>query len=150
MPALRLILVCFASGFLFISLGAPNAIAQQSASFQAVMIYASNDAAKPDPRVAGIAKRLKKVFKFKHYKLAGKGNANIKVPGQGTIGLGSGFSLIVKAKGMENGRVRAQVVWKKGGASLINMQVVMSKGKPAVIGGHSHQSGKMIVTLTLK
>ncbi len=146
----KLILAFLALGYLFTSLGAPDAFAQQSASFKAVMIYASNVQAKPDPRVAEIAKKMQRVFKFKHYKLTGKGNANIKVPGEGTIVLGSGFRLIVKAKGSENGRVRAQVIWKKGGATLINTQVVMSKNNPAVIGGHSHKSGKMIVTLTLK
>jgi len=146
----KLIFAYLTLGFFLLSLGAPNASAQQSASFRAVMVYASNDTAKPDPKVAGIANKLKNVFKFKHYKSAGGGNATIKVPGEGTINLGSGFSLVVKAKGAEKGRIRAQVLWKKGGTTLINTQVVMSKNNPAVIGGHSHQSGKMIVTLTLK
>lgn len=137
-------------GFLLLTFPGFSALAVQPATFHAVMVYASDAAEKPDRRIAGITRQLQRVFKFKHYKLAGQQNATIKLPGEGRLVLGGGFSLSIFAKPVEGGKVRTQVVWKKGGSTLINTQVVLSKTTPTIIGGHSHRSGKMIVTLRLK
>lgn len=115
----------------------------------ATMIYASNDSAPPDRRLQSIEAKLRRVFGFDHYKLVGEGSAAVDVPGSATIPLGGGYALQVQATGPAPGGVMANVTWKRGGQVLLSTRTRLGRA-PTVLGGASHQNGKLIVTLTVR
>jgi hypothetical protein len=129
---------------------ASHSQANGTVTLKAVMIHASNQPAALDRRIENIEYKLRRVFKFKHYKHVGKGNITLSLPGKGTIALGSGYSLEVEASPAGKGRVRTRVHWRKGGSTLLRTSTVVSRSVPTVLGGASHGSGKMIVTLVVE
>lgn len=129
----------------------PGAAQASDISLQAVLIYASNDPASSDPRLSDIEPQLRKVLGFAHYSHYGQGNASASLPGSATIRLGRGYTLQVETSEAPRGRIRLQVNWRKGNQSLMSTSAVVSRGgAPAILGGPSHENGKLIVTLTAR
>jgi hypothetical protein len=116
--------------------------------FDAVMIYASNERAPMDRRLENIEYKLRQVFGFEYYKLVGRGSVSVSVPGSGSISLGGGYTLQVQALAAGKGRVTAEVVWQRGGQVLLRTRTHLGRS-PTVLGGASHEKGKLIVTLTV-
>ena len=129
---------------------AATASAADSVRLKAVMIHASNDPAPPDRRIEKIEHKLRRLFRFEHYRHAGEGSLSLRLPGEGTLSLGSGYSLQVTASSAEGGRVRARVRWNRGRKALLSTSMVVGRKAPTVLGGVNHGGGKLIVTLEVR
>ena len=128
-----------------------SASAGGQATLQAVMIHASNSPAPIDRRLENIEYKLRRVFGFEHYRHVGEGSVTISLPGEGTIDLGGGYRLMLRSSNTKDGRIRTQVTWSKGGATLLSTSTKVRRGAPpTVIGGASQGGGKLIVTLVVK
>ncbi len=129
----------------------PSAAQASSVQVKAVLIHASDEEGPSDPRLADIEPQLRKVLGFARYRHFGEGNAQIELPGSATIRLGRGYTLDVEASQAGRGRIRLQVNWRKGNQGLMSTSTVVSRGRaPAILGGPSHEDGKLIVTLAVQ
>ena len=125
--------------------------AAEPVTITAVMIHASNKPAPIDRRIENIEYKLRKIFKFEHYRHVGQGSVSTLLPGSGTIRLGDGHTLQIEASDAGNGYVRTKVTWTRGGSTLISTSTKVKRGAaPTVIGGPSQGDGKLIVTLSLR
>ncbi len=122
-------LVCFA----------PAAI--QAATFDAILVVASKEAGKSDPRLAPYEANLKRLLRFESFSVAGQGKANIDVPGTGSISLGAGQSLILTTTEDPKSGIRVQIKWQQGNRLLMNTGLVLRPGVPAVLGGPATPDG---------
>lgn len=133
--------------------GALAPVAAQSTEVQvrAVLIYASNEEGPSDPRLSDIEPQLRRVLGFAHYRHYGEGNEKVALPGSATIRLGRGYNLQIETSQAARGRIRLQVNWRKGNQGLMSTSTVVSRGgAPAILGGPSHENGKLIVSLTVQ
>jgi hypothetical protein len=133
----------------FTLLGAIPARAEESASFEAMMILATNDRAPMDRRLEHVEYQLRRIFKFEYFRHLGGGQARINLPSDFALDLGQGHSLRVRARS-HDGRVRADVQWMRDDKSVLNTTVSMKRGAHAILGGIPHEGGTLIVTLVAK
>lgn len=134
-----------------VGLVSPLSAVASDVQVQAVLIYASDEPAPADPRLADIEPQLRKVLGFAYYSHYGEGDAKVELPGSATIRLGRGYTLQVEASQAARGRIRLQVSWRKGEKGLMSTSTLVSRGgAPAILGGPSHKNGKLIVAVTLK
>lgn len=130
---------------------AAPAWAAEPVTVTAVMIHASNKPAPIDRRIENIEYKLRKVFKFEHYRHAGQGSLSSTMPGSGTIRLGDGHTLQIDVSDAGKGYVRTKVTWTRGGSKLLSTSTKVKRGAaPTVIGGPSQGDGKLIVTLSVR
>jgi hypothetical protein len=125
---LLLLLVC-CGGFIL------QVHAADRASIQAILITASNEAGRSDPRLANYEPTLRRILRFASYRYIGGGSAVIDIPANGTIALGNGQHLELSAESPQGRGVRLRVEWKQGGRTLIETGLSLSPGVPAVLGG---------------
>ena len=128
----------------------PSMAAAEQATLKAVMILASDEPSSPDRRLASIEPKLRKVFRYAHYRHMGEGSLAVSLPGRGTIQLGGGYALDVSAAAVDGGRIQAQVTWRKGGTKLLSTSAKVQRNSPTVLGGASQGKGKLIVTLVVR
>lgn len=122
-----------------------------AATFEAILVVASKDAGKPDPRLAPYAPNLKRLLRFESFQQAGKGTANITIPGSGHINIGAGQSLVLTTSGDPKSGTRVQVKWQQGNRLFMNTGLVLRSGVPAVLGGPATaEGGVYAVILTAK
>ena len=135
----------FAALALFAS---PDSKAQQ-ANISATLILASNQGDSFDPALKAFESNLKRLFKYTSYKLQGRSNARLSLPGDSTINIGSGHKLTLNAQAGDKGKVRLSVRWSDGRRNLISTTINMAKGSPAILGGPSApaQNGNLILVL---
>ena len=119
-------------------------------SLQATLVLASNSDAAPDRSLGSLDGALRRLFKFKHYKRLGSARTTTALPGKATMQLGHGNVLAVDVEDAGGGTLRAKVRWTKGSQGVLNTTVVLRKGTPAMLGGASHDGGKLIVALTAR
>ncbi len=117
-------------------------------SIKGVMILASNDTATTDPSLKAYEKTLRRLFKFKSYKRYGGGNTQLNLPGKSTMSIGSGHKVELNAKPINQQKSRISIRWLHRGRAQINTTIVMTKGKPTVLGGPSVKGGNLILILT--
>ena len=123
---------------------------QRPITLMAVMILASDRPAPIDERIENIEFKLRRIFKFEHYLYYGKGSLTLTLPGSGTIRLGKGYRLDISASRTHDKKIRAKVKWRGNGRVLLSTTTVVGRGTPTVLGGVSHEDGKLIVTMVAK
>jgi hypothetical protein len=129
----------------------PKTNAQQ-ANISATLILASVQETGMDPALKAYESNLKRIFKYKSYKLQGKSATKISLPGESIINLGSGHKLSLNAAASSGGKIRLSVRWSDGRRTLINTTINMSKGVPTLLGGPSapSQNGNLILALVAR
>jgi hypothetical protein len=128
-------------------LPAPARAGAETVTFDAMLIHASDDQTPMDRRLEKVEYQLRRMFKFQYYKHYGEGSAAVTLPGETTIDFGHGFSLKINATA-KDGKIRAEVVWKKAdGTVLLSTTVVAKRGQQLILGGVPHERGTLIVTL---
>lgn len=129
MKTIRLLLpLLFVVGFY------ATAHAAEHASVQAILITASNEPGKTDPRLARHEPTLRRILRFESYHFIGQGSTQLAVPGEGRINLGQGQHLEITADEVSRG-LRLRVTWKQGGRTLMETGLSLHAGVPAVLGG---------------
>ena len=132
---------------LFATVGAAVA---DPVTIEAKMILASNDPAPLDRRLERVDYQLRRILRFETFRLLGEGSAMVNLPGTTRIDLGSGSHVEIQASGGKDDRVRAQVVWIKDGATMVNTTVSMKREAVVILGGIPHDRGTLIVTLNTR
>ena len=132
-------------------IASPKSEAQQ-ANVSATLIFASNQGNSFDPALKAYESNLKRLFKYSSYKSQGRSVAQINLPGNSTINLGSGHKLTLNAQAGDKGKIRLSARWSDGRRNLINTTINMSKGSPAILGGPSApaQNGNLILVLEVR
>lgn len=133
-----------------VSLFSTNVRAEEKVSFKAVMIYATNEPGEQDTRLKQVEPKLRGVFRFKRYQHYGAGSSSTALPGKASLSLGKGHKLDLKVSHADQGKVRAQVRWTRGGEKLMSTAYVLNRKDSTVIGGPSHDKGKLIVVLSIR
>lgn len=123
--------------------------AEEKVSLKAVMIYASNEPGKKDPRLSGVEPQLRKLFRFERYQQSGYGQSSVVLPGNANVTLGQGHKLDIKVSKTKEGKVRAEVRWTRNGEKLMSTAYVLNRKDSTLIGGPSHDKGKLIVLLSV-
>ncbi|MFH1497181.1 MAG: hypothetical protein ABII82_05075 [Verrucomicrobiota bacterium] len=127
--------------FLLLCLACLAPTAALAAKFEAILVVASKDAGKTDPRLAPYAPNLKRLLRFESFQQAGKGRADIGIPGSGTINIGAGQTLNLTTSGDPKSGPRVQIKWQQGDRLLMNTGLVLRPGVPAVLGGPATPNG---------
>jgi hypothetical protein len=137
-----------AIGILLIGVAAIDVRADK-VTIDATVILASNSDGQTDSRLSAIAPKLKKIFGFRSYKHFGGGSTTIGQSGRGTVKLGGGGRLAIKAAPAKTGKIRLGLQWDRGGATLIKTTVVKRRGETIILGGAPHGGGKLIIHIVL-
>ena len=116
------------------------------ASFEAMLIRASNDPAPLDMRLERVEYQLRPLLRFESYRLLNQSAGSVNVPGEATLALGDGHLLLLRA-GARDGGTRYEVRWLHGDQALLFTTVTLKRGKTAVLGGVPDGDGKLIVVL---
>jgi hypothetical protein len=138
-----------AGAFVFGRGGALRAAQAESVTLDVMLIHASNEQAPMDRRLEKVEYQLRRMFKFEYYKHYGEASAVVNLPGETTLDLGHGMKLIVKASGSD-GKIRAEVNWKKGDTSALNTTVALKRGQHVILGGVPHEGGTLIMTVVAR
>jgi len=146
--SIYLLAALFATLALFAS---PKSEAQQ-ANVSATLILASSQGDGMDPALKAYESNLKRIFKYKSYKLQGRSGTKISLPGESSINLGSGHKLTLSAAASGGGKIRLSIRWSDGRRALINTTINMTKGVPTLLGGPSapSQNGNLILVLVVR
>lgn len=94
----------------------------------AIMIVASNDKGKLDPKLAPYEANLRRILRFESYRAVAEGSAVVARAGEATVTLTRGHRVELKGEG---GAVRA--TWFDGDRKVIAL--ALPPGKPSVLGG---------------
>lgn len=139
-----LLVICF-------QFAALDASAQQT-SVSATLIFASSQGESIDPALKAYEGILKRLFKYSSYKLQGRSNANLSIPGKSTISLGTGHRVELNAQPSNGRKVRLSVKWSDSRRMLLNTTFNQDRGKPLILGGPSapSQNGNLILVLLPK
>ncbi|MES2692145.1 MAG: hypothetical protein V4773_01645 [Verrucomicrobiota bacterium] len=127
----RLIHLTFAL-FLGLAVLSPAVRAAEGVAVQALLITASNGKGGSDPRLAEYEANLKRSLRFDTFKLVGQGSAN--VAGNATIGLPGGHRLQLSGGERAGNGLKVRVEWTQGGRELMNTQLTLQPGIPAILG----------------
>ncbi len=95
---------------------------------RAIMIVASNEKAKSDPKLAPYEANLRRILRFESYRAVGEGSAVVAANGEASIALTRGHRIELVGEG---GSIRA--TWFEGGRKVIAL--ALPPGKPSVLGG---------------
>jgi hypothetical protein len=104
---------------------------------QGILISASNDQGKTDPRLSAYEPTLKSILRFESYRFLGDDSTALAVPASGQLSLGDGHQLEVKTESADARGIHVRVRWTKSGRALMNTGLVLRPGVPAVLGGPS-------------
>lgn len=96
----------------------------------AIMIVASNDKGKIDPKLAPYEANLKRILRFESYRAVAEGSAVVATAGQASVALTRGHRIELTSEG---GAIRA--TWFDGSRKVIAL--TLPPGKPSVLGGPS-------------
>lgn len=131
-----------------LGLSATSASAQHT-NVSATLIFASSQGDGIDPALRSYESNLKRLFKYSSYKLRGKSNARLSIPGKASMNLGDGHQVELDAQGSSSNKVRLSVKWSNQRRMLINTTINQDKGKPVILGGPSapSQNGNLILVL---
>lgn len=111
--------------------------AAEHAAIQGILIAASNDQGRTDRRLAAYEPTLKRILRFESYRFLGDDRASLEGAGTGHLSLGDGHELVVAKDASEGKSLRVRVKWMKNGRALMNTELVLRPGIPAVLGGPS-------------
>lgn len=133
------------------SLASTNSQAQQ-VNLNATLILASSEGSGIDPALKAYESNLRRLFKYKSYRVQGRSAARVSLPGDATINLGSGHRLTLSSQASGGGKIRLSIRWSDGRRTLINTTLNMTKGVPALLGGPSapSQNGNLILALVAR
>lgn len=120
----------------------------QPMEIEAMLILASNDPAPLDRRLERVDYLLRPLLRFETYRLMGQGSVMVPTPGETTIALGDGHFLRLKT-GKHRG-AHVEVVWSRGDTRLMSTAVKLDRNKPTILGGIPHDSGRLIVVISVK
>ena len=130
----------------------PESKAEQT-NISATLILASAQDDGVDSALKNFESNLRRVFpSYKSFKLQGRSNTKVELPGESSINLGSGHKLTLSVQAGGKGKIRLSVRWSDGKRMLINTTINMSKGVPAILGGPSapSQNGNLILALVAR
>ena len=125
-----------------------SAHAADRTSVQAILITASNEPGRTDPRLSRYEPTLRRILRFESYRFVGQGSAHLESPGSGTINLGNGQQLDISTEDASRG-LRLRVVWKQGRRTLMETGLSLNPGVPAVLGGPGTGNGDEVYAVIL-
>jgi len=135
---MRIIKLVFLSAVLVVTRTATLAADGGHVTVRAILVIASNQPARPDPRLAPYEPTLRRILRFESYRFEGEGSAGLAIPGKGTVAVGRGQALDLESEKSDGkGGVHLRVRWHDGGRTLMNTGLVLRPGVPAVLGGPS-------------
>ena len=128
---------------------AAHAQAAEQTSVQAILITASNEPGRSDPRLASYEPTLRRILRFTSYRYVGGGSTTLAIPSDGSISLGNGQQLKLSAEASQGRGVRIRVEWKQGRRTLMETGLSLSPGVPAVLGGPGTGNGDEVYAVIL-
>ena len=111
--------------------------AAEHARIQGILISASNDHGRTDPRLAAYEPTLRSILRFESYRYLGGDTASLGVPASGQLSLGEGHQLEVTTESADARVIHVRVRWLQDGRMLMKTGMALNIGVPAVIGGPS-------------
>jgi hypothetical protein len=121
-PLLALALFAAASALVF------AAAAGGAAHVRAIMVVASNEKGKTDPRLAPYETNLKRILRFESYRMVAEGSTAVAPGGEAAVALARDHRVVLVNEG---GAVRA--TWFEGGRKI--SALALPPGRPSVLGG---------------
>ena len=114
-----------------------GARAADRASFQGILISASNEPGQTDRRLGRYESTLRRILRFESFKFLGDDTASISAPDDVRLSLGDGHQLAVQVERADEKAIHVRVLWTGGGRTLMNTGLTLRPGVPAVLGGPS-------------
>lgn len=105
-----------------------SAAGRGTTSVHAIMIVASNEKGRSDPKLAPYEANLRRILRFESYRAVAEGSAAVPAGGEATVTLTRGHRIELKGEGAA---VRA--TWFDGDRKVIAL--TLPAGKPSVLGG---------------
>lgn len=128
MKRLQIILI----GIVLLGL-AGTAAAQAPVRIRVQLIAADQQAGPSDPALSALLPKLQRM-PFKRFQQ--KGNRMVTLTADRTVNTTvAGHNMALTLDGVQNGRARVHVNWKRGQASVVNITAVAQPGSPFVCGG---------------
>ena len=123
--------------------------AADSTSVHALLISASNQKGRVDPKLAEYESTLRRNLPFDTFSLTGEGSIAIAAGGSSSIALGRGHRLELQSeKGGDSG-IRMKVQWMNGGKVVMNTTLTLQPGVPAVLGRRGGDEKEVPVVLVI-
>lgn len=107
----------------------------ESASFQGILITASNEPGQTDRRLAPYEPTLRRILRFESYRFLGEDRTRLEIPASGRLALGNGHELALTTERSDGKTIHVKVRWTAGGRALMNTGLTLRPGVPAVLGG---------------
>ncbi|MCH6254923.1 hypothetical protein MLD52_00060 [Puniceicoccaceae bacterium K14] len=136
--------------FIISCLATTSAVNAESSQIQATVVLASSDGTGVDPQLKRFGANLKKLFRHDSFKLHGRSNTEISLPGTSTLTLGRGYQLKLDASPAKDGRIRLKAKWIQGSRVLIETTLVVSRNRPSLLGGPKVKQGELILILVAR
>ncbi|MGC9450005.1 MAG: hypothetical protein ACP5I4_01040 [Oceanipulchritudo sp.] len=137
--ASNLLVGILALGYPFLAVPALHA-AEDNARITVILVEADGGEGGVDSALRPYAGTLQRLFRFNSYRQVSRKSLRIEVPGEGSVGLGGGQALSLRAE--EGGRrgLMADLTWTRGSKRLLHTRIQLRPESPAVLGGP--RSGK--------
>ena len=119
---------CLFAAVFLLAMPAVLLAASGGARVHAIMIVASNEKGKSDPKLAPYEANLRRLLRFESYRVVAEGSAVVGPGGQASVALTRGHRIELVGEG---GGIRAS--WFEGEKRII--AVVLPPSKPSVLGG---------------
>lgn len=127
----------------------PVAHAADRATVSALLISASNQKGKSDPRLAAYETTLRRNLPFDTFRLTGEGTAAVAAGGRASVSLGQGHHLELQGEPGSGPGIRLKVNWMSGSKTLMSTSLSLQPGVPAVLGRRGGGDGEVPVVLLI-
>lgn len=134
---MRMLILALAVASAF-TLGGSPARAAEGVSVRAILISASPQKGKSDPKLAPFEATLRRILRFETFRAVGEASARVSEGGRATLTLAQGHRLELSGDRTGARETRVRLRWRQGNRDLMDTALALPAGRPAVLGGPAH------------
>jgi len=108
---------------------------QQRQQVEVLLVMASDSGAGIDAELKPYTETLERLFRFNSYELKDRKELEIDAPGGMSANLYGGTKLKLGLKAIQDGKLPANIDWRRGKQKLLRTMVRLNPDTPAVLGG---------------
>lgn len=132
------------------ALAPAQAQAQERTQIEVILVMASNSGQGVDQQLEPYAETLQRLFRFSTYEQKDRKVLSVSVPGGITTNLFGGTQLKVGTQAVSDGKLPANLDWRRGDRKLLRTMIRLNPNTPAVVGGPQAENSTGTYLLIVK
>lgn len=144
---MRIITLALVSALSALSLS--RAQAAEKTAVHGILIFASNEKAPADPRLAPYEAPLQRNLPESSFRFAGEGSATTVDGGRAAVALGSGHRLEFEREKEAGPGIRLKIQWIHGKEVAMSGTFTLQSGVPIVLGRRPSGNGEVPIVLVI-